>query len=472
MNLHRSWKSYRAEYRVAEMKTIASWIANGDSGSVVGAAGIGVSNLLGFLCYRPDAIQRYLPEKAPPVALVPVDLNDLPVLDTSTLYRVILRSFYEVRAYFDAHLLESIEEIYQSHRAETDPFLTQSALRELLLLCQAEQIRCVLVLDHFDNFCQIAPLPLFNTLRGLRDSFKNVLIYVVGLRQKLMYLPEPDRLGRLQPLLDRFVCWVGPMNTADARQLIRQTTYFAQTPIGEVDIERIIQITGGHPSLLREVSNWWQKYQGRWPADQWPWRLLAEPSIDYWLKQIWARLTLEEQLIMSEIQKLQPQSGLVPSKRVQTAFKTLFKENELVFQRLVDKGLCHNADDSWSITGRLLSDFLAQTEVDGRGKIRFDERGGELLQGQQPITGLSPLSQTVLTFLIENPYTRHTKTDLIFSTWPDELRQEGVTDDSLYQVIMEIRKKIEPNSSEPRYLVTRRGKPEGGYQFFPEGRPS
>ena len=44
-------------------------------------------------------------------------------------------------------------------------------------------------------------------------------------------------------------------------------------------------------------------------------------------------------------------------------------------------------------------------------------------------------------------------------------------DDALYQVVKELRRKIEPDPAAPRYLVTWRGKPEGGYQLFPEGRP-
>ena len=84
---------------------------------------------------------------------------------------------------------------------------------------------------------------------------------------------------------------------------------------------------------------------------------------------------------------------------------------------------------------------------------------------------LSPLARAVLHFLVRHPRARHTKTDLIVNTWPDELRRQGVTDDSLYQVIRELRKKIEPNPAKPCYIVTWRGRPEGGYQFFPEGRP-
>jgi hypothetical protein len=46
-----------------------------------------------------------------------------------------------------------------------------------------------------------------------------------------------------------------------------------------------------------------------------------------------------------------------------------------------------------------------------------------------------------------------------------------VTDDSLYQVIGGLRKKVEPNPASPCYIINWRGQPEGGYQFFPEGRP-
>jgi hypothetical protein len=47
------------------------------SGAVVGLAGAGKSNLLGFLCGRPEVVRSYL---APPasVVLVPADLNNLP----------------------------------------------------------------------------------------------------------------------------------------------------------------------------------------------------------------------------------------------------------------------------------------------------------------------------------------------------------------------------------------------------------
>ena len=125
----------------------------------------------------------------------------------------------------------------------------------------------------------------------------------------------------------------------------------------------------------------------------------------------------------------------------------------------------------WRIFADLLTAYIAATEGRGNGKIWLDQETDVLYQDQTPVEGLSPLEREVLHFLVQYPQTRHTKTDLIINSWPDELRQQGVTDDSLYQVVSELRKKVEPNPVKPCYIVTWRGKPEGGYQFFPEGRP-
>ena len=75
------------------MKILSGWIMAGESGSVVGLLGSGRSNLLGFLCHRPEVVRAYLPAQVGSIALIPVDINNLPANNLSTLYRVIVRSF-------------------------------------------------------------------------------------------------------------------------------------------------------------------------------------------------------------------------------------------------------------------------------------------------------------------------------------------------------------------------------------------
>jgi hypothetical protein len=460
----RSWQAYQPTYRAEQVKTLAGWILTGVSGTVVGLAGAGKSNLLGFLCHRPEVLQSYLPPDAGPVALVPVDLNNLPSNALATFYRVILRSFYETRDRFDPALRQAISDLYQENRAARDPFLTQSGLRELLFQFQAQGMRVALVLDRFDKFCHEATPQMLDTLRGLRDSFKDTLCYVVGTRQEVAYLFDPDALGEMYEILDTHVCWVGPMNETDARQLIAEEVHAAPSPPNDDDVAHLLALTGGYPALLKAACHWWLSTPDRPAPSEWTSALLAERSIQSRLEEIWAGLTQEEQQALAEVCKLR---GRASAKDLDG----LERQHRHALARLRAKGLCQQTEAGWRAFSDLFAAHVTEAGDQGGGRIWLDEKTDELRQGQARVEGLSPLERSVLHFLVKHPRARHAKTDLIISTWPDELRRQGVTDDSLYQVISELRKKIEPNPTRPCYIVTWRGRPEGGYQFFPEGRP-
>jgi len=455
----RSWKAYAPTYRAKEMKILAGWIATGTSSTVVGLPGTGKSNLLGFLCHRPDVLQTYLPPGNSSVAVIPVDLNNLPANTLATFYRVILRSFYEIRERFDQELQAAIARIYQENQGARDPFLPQSGLRELLLHFQTQETRVVLVLDRFDRFSQIATPQMMDTLRGLRDSFKDTICYIAGLRHAPVYLPDPEALGEMYEVLDTHVCRVGPMDENDARQLIAEETHTASTPPTEGDVTHLLALTGGYPALLKVACHWWLDTPNRPTASAWLEALLAEHSVQFRLAEIWGGLTQEEKL------------ALLATQKGQSLVKTT-NQQQYILAQLADKGLCQETAEGWRIVGDLFAAHAAEGQVQNAGRIWVDRETGDLYQGQTILENLAPLERAVLHFLVTDPRVRHTKTDLIVNAWPDELRRQGVTDDSLYQVVMALRKKIEPEPAKPCYLVTWRGRPEGGYQFFPEGRPA
>lgn len=481
MIANRSWASYPPTYRSKEMKVLASWISSRESGSVVGLSGCGRSNLLGFLCYRPEVLQAYLPPQVKSVALIPVDLNNLPANNLATLYRVILRAFYRVCDQFDQTVQEKITTLYPEIQTERDPFLVQSALQELLLLCQAHHKQVILVMNRFDIFCQIATLQMINTLRGLRDDFKDTLCYIAGMTQEVAYLPDPTILGHMYELLDNYVCWVGAMNRDDAQNLIDRATFAAPTSPTDSEVVTMLALTGGYPALLRATCHWWLNTENKPASAEWGTELLTERSIQHRLKKIWDGLTQEEQFVISELQKWQTKAkdtAIEDDKTTKNKFKKFnkgiqdfTKQHHDIFSRLAVKGVCWQTEAGWHIAGDLLAAYIARIKGRGRGRIWLDEKTGEIYQGSSLVENLTTLEESVLAFLIKHPRVKHAKTDLIINTWPSELRQEGVSDNSLYQVIFTIRKTIEPNPSEPSYLITWRGKPEGGYQFFPEGRP-
>ncbi len=481
MITNRSWTSYPVTYRVRELKTIAGWVSSGESGSVVGLPGCGRANLLGFLCSRPEIFQSYLRPNTGPVVLIPVDLNNLPANNLATLYRVILRAFYRVRDRLDPTLQQDLASLYRDTQSERDPFLAQSALQELFLGFQNYQHQIVLVLNRFDRFCDIATPQMVNTLRGLRDDFKDTLCYIVGISQEVAYLPDRAALGHMYELLDNYVCWIGAMAEDDARNLIARATYGQPATPTETDIATMLDLTGGYPFLLRATCHWWLTTESKPAEAGWAEVLLAERSIQHRLDKIWNGLTQEEQFILSELQRLQSAAKGVGGqnngatrgkpKQESKAVKRLNEQHRHTLMGLVEKGVCGRTETGWQIAGDLTATYIATVEGRGRGRIWQDEQTDEVFQGETLLKNLTALERSVLSFFIKQPRLKHTKTDLIVSTWPDELRRQGVSDNSLYQVILTLRKEIEPNPGRPLYLITWRGKPEGGYQFFPEGRP-
>lgn len=459
MGGQRGWTAYPIGYCAAEMELIAGWLAAGKSGSIIGPAGIGKSNLLGFLCHRPDAVQSYLPAGTPPLALVFVDLNDLTNDDPATFYRLILRSFYETRGRLDPALAEAVAAAYAENRKVNDPFLVQTALRHLLFHFReagSGLAGVALAFDHFDQFCQKENLALTDSLRALRDTFKGMISYLVGMRQEISYLADPARLGELYEILDSDICRVRPLSAGDAR-------YLALRELGPADegvVSQLIALTGGYPSLLKAACNWWSKAQAQ-PAGDWGNELLAQPTIGRRLEELWLGLSQEEQLALAGLPK-------------STAGRK-HKWPELhqhAFNLLAEKGLLRQEGENWRIFSDLLAGYVASMAGPGRGKIWLDPTSGNIYQGQTLLDNLSPLEQSLLTFLLGRPRTRHTYTTVIAAAWPAEVARQGVSNEALFQVVAGLRRKIEPDLSRPCYLVNWRGTPEGGYQFFAEGRPA
>ncbi len=478
MSRLRAWSQYSPTYRAREVGMLVDWIIGGRSGSVTGLPGVGKSNFLGFVCHRPDVMQTLLDAHQVQAMLVPIDLNNLPDDTTETFYRIILRAFHENCEHLDTSLKLIINTVYLENKAVRDPFLVQTALRDLLIQFRARHLRVVFVFDRFDVFCETAQPYMTNALRGLRDSFKDMLFYVMGMRQEASYLPDPSALGELYEILDTRVCWVGPMGDSDTRLLIKQETHSAQSLPTEADIHLFKQLSGGIPSLLKAISNWWAMSLPLPERDTWSDILLRQQTIRYRLEEILSGLNQEELMTLSEMQKVQ-HSGEETAvyqtstpQRGRASFQNVQQQYQLVLQHLAEKGICTQTSTGWKISSGLLAAFIGEKEGRGLGKLWLNEETGEVFQGRTVLKDLTPLEEGVLHYLIHHPRMRHTKTEVIINAWPTDMSREGISDDSLYQVIAGLRKKVEPVPAKPCYIINWRGNPEGGYQLFPEGRPA
>jgi hypothetical protein len=481
--------SYAPTYRASELRTLAGWIAAGASGSVVGLIGCGRSNFLRFLCEQPAALQSYLADASQVVVLVPVDLYDLPNNNLADLYRTILHAFYWVRERLTPPLAQIAADLYAEHRAIVDPFLTQKALYELLLAFQHAHVGVVLVMNRFDHFYETSTPQMVNTLRGLRDRFRGTLSYIVGMRQEVAYLPDPSTLGDMYELFAGHMCYVGAMTDDDSRHMLADVLRVSPTPPSDAEVEAMLRLSGGFPSLLKAIGQWWMLAPQRPPAPaDWLAALLDHAAIQHRLARLWQGLTQEEKLALSEIHKqhalnwhAQERGGAMgaaatTSRRYANGAEaqplpgmSLGRSISIV-QRLAAKGCCARDGAGWRVNGELLAAFIARLAGRIRGQIWVDDSARMIYQGQQPINDLTPLEYNILRFLISHPRMRHTSDTIIDNAWPEDENKEAVTPNNLQVHISSIRKKIEPNPAAPRFLITWHGRP-GGYQFFPEGKP-
>lgn len=463
----RAWETYPHTYRAREMEILAGWIRAGESGSVVGLAGAGKSNLLGFLCHQPQVMAGQYLRDSFKLALVLVDLNNLPGNDLSTFYRVILRSLYEARVRLTAieeSLPEAVQALYCKVEDKTDPFLSQSALREVLLMFREHGARLVLVLDPFDQFCRTVTTQVLDTLRGLRDSFKAILSYIVGLRHELAYLRDPSELGELYEILDTHLCWLGPMQREDARWIVNQVEEGIGRSFDDAQVGRLINLTGGYPALLRAASLWLAEVFPVPTFALWGEALLAEPSLQNRLQDLWQGLTGEEQAVLSVLSTI---LSISPEQERQKSLRQIEEKHRHALARLEVKRVCTRTDESWEVFCPLFADFVAGVKGISAGRIWHDQNTDCFFQGERELAGLAEQDRRLLRHFLGHPLAVHSIDDLIDTAWA-EYDSGGVSNAAVQQAIRHLRKKIELNPAKPCYLVTLRGV---GYRFFPEGAP-
>lgn len=467
-------RMYPLTFRSAVLKEVSAWIDGVESGSIVGLGGAGKSNLLGLITYHPELITQYMTKSSSKLMLVSVDLNNLPTNDLATFYRTLLRSLYEAGeqwARVDFPMVHQVEKLYRQVLRDTDPFVCQTALRELMFICSQRNIRLVLVLDPFDQFCQAATTQILDNLRGLRDSFKKNLSYLVGVRRLITYTRDPAELGELHELLDMHRCWLGALSKEDAIYVLKQVEEtLGERTLNELEIEQIVEITGGYPALLKGVT-WWLAKQTISPQETKDWveGLLAETSILNRLQELWEGLTGEEQATLKLLQQLlsEEASRKKVTQRRKKQFDAFTNKNRRILFELERKQICVRTEERWRLFTPLFAKFIETAQGEGLGRITYNMRQNTFFQNDRELDKLTLKDKKLLKHFIEYPYRHCTIDELIGVAWPDD-DPGGVSNQTVQHAIYELRKKIEPLLATPCYLVGKYGQ---GYRFFPEGAP-
>lgn len=438
--------------RVSDLSYLAKCIANNDCCSIVGLSNVGKSTLLRQMKHR-SALEEFVSEiDTTAFAFFYIDFNLQLEMTGQGFYELVLRTILNKLQTLSpkADILAKIENAYQQVIAPTDDF--QNALnfnQAIITLCETWDKRLVLLFDEFDEVFQKLDARVFLNLRALRDRYPSRLVYVLGIGKTLLSLRNIPELMEFAELFSSHSHTLQALNTDDVRRVATQFALDNHVTFSEEDIGFIVNQSGGHPGILATVC-----------------QVLAENTVDGVTRDVRivqshladnANLRIECVKLWRSL-SLDSQNALlhfVQSGNAETLSTKHLKQHGIIVQ---------NGDGNPAIFSKLFEEFIRRQNLvqspDEKG-IRIDVESGHVYVDGNIAEVLTKLEYRLLLLLYGNLDKICDKYSIVESVWGEDYIEE-VDDARIEKLISRLRQKIEPNPSEPQYLLTIRGR---GYRL-------
>jgi hypothetical protein len=270
-------------YQHTDVEYIFRQLAAGESCALVGIGSVGKSNLMQFLT-RTDVKTRYLgPDRAPYYVMVLLNPHQLIRPQSQVLemtgeswpgYEIMLNRLRRTLAVMihEGHVPDGrdansdvVERIAERYNLlfDTHPLLTQTGIRQLEdavteVLRLDRRMRIVFMFDEFEEFIGL-PAHFFMSLRGVRDDYKQRLMYLTASRFSLPELvsqhkPNPKDVSIMEgfvELFHGFTHYLSRLDSQSSRASIERLERRYNTKL-QPDLERGLQyVTGRHSGLMR-----------------------------------------------------------------------------------------------------------------------------------------------------------------------------------------------------------------------------
>jgi len=442
--------------RDADAAHIMECIEDGECCSLVGLSNTGKSTLLRSIPL-PAVKGRYLGDRADDYIFVYIDFNLMLELTEQGFYELILRSTLArlKELGIEPGLLDRVAASYRQLVEPPNPFLVPLSFNEALTaISEGLTQHIVLLFDEFDEpFGSLDERVLLN-LRALKDKYGPRLSYVVATDQPLMEPRRGAKVAEFNELFALNTIFLSALGRDDARQVITQFAREEEVEFSQDDIAFVIAQAGGHPGLLEATC-----------------RVLAEVSRDYpdlyrdqGYKLVRERLD-NDVSIRTECAKLW--NGLAAGEQeALTAFvsnpeKPLDAESG---RSLRQKAILEDQEGQLAVFGKLFEGFARRQRLVKRGEpqgVRVDVESGHVWADGELVPDLTDLEYRLLLLLYGRLDKMCDKYEIVESVWGQDYIDE-VDDARIGKLVNRLRQKIEPDPSEPRYLITVRGR---GYRL-------
>jgi DNA-binding winged helix-turn-helix (wHTH) protein len=440
-------------YRQEIVTPLLRKLTGGESAMVIGPASMGKSRLITFLL-REDVRAHYLGEATAATLFFWVDSNRMAEFTAWGLHELLLTVLVENcgQQAATSSLRQQLTEWRQQVILSQNSLLAQRYVElALQIFCQERGLHLYLILDEFDEPYRSLPPQALASLRALRDQHKYWLTYLLFLRHDPRDLRDLDQCEGFYELFSRSVFGLKPYGDEDARRVIDQvaTRRQAELPsLSESVKGDLLRLSGRHPGLLVALMD---ALTSELPLGEgWEEWAKRQPTVWEECRKIWQGLQRRERETLHQL-----------AINASTSFS---QRASLRLKGLIDDTSPPNVH----FFSPLLRDYAATRSPTANRGLRVDRQTGEVWVNATRCQSISGKEFELLAFLYDNLGAVCQPQAIIQHLYPND-KENPITENNIAALIARVRKKIEPNSTNPQYLKNVRGR---GYQLVDEPEES
>lgn len=434
--------------RQADYHFVADCVRTGASCSVIGLSNTGKSMLLRDLAARTAGTDH---------TLVYVDCNSMWAATDQGFYEAVLRALQETLARTvsnaPASLLDQLAACYRKTVQPESQFLVPLGFNDAVMhTFEALAGGMVLLLDEFEEAYSALDSRVLLNLRALHDKYRGRLAYVTATARPLREIRTDNTVEEFRELTTHNERHLGMLTEPDARVLLLDYTSRKGVELDEDERSYVWHQSGGHPGLLLAVAELLIELEVGAPG------LYRQQG----LTLVTQRLD-ESEIAQTECVKLWQQlSDREQNELLQFVVEGATDLTQPILAALQQKGIL--TTDPVSLFGERFAAFVRRrrrAELDYPEGIWIDVDAGDVWVDGRPLPALTELEYRLLQTLYGRLEKLCDKYLIAESVWGQEYIDKG-DDARIEKLISRLRKKIEPDPTLPRYLVTVRGR---GYKL-------
>jgi len=424
--------------------------------SLVGVSNVGKSSLLRD--FRNPVVRVALrPDLDGHIHIFHVDCNRMLEESEQAFYELIMRVLLQSLQEEEPALQAQIQQAYEQLIAPPSKLhIPLSFNRAITTLVESQASQVVIVFDEFDSAFRALDGRIFLNLRALKDRYGEGLSYVTATHRRLIHLRMGEDVDDFIELFRTSVRFVPPLNETDARSLVFSCGEDMNARFDEADIDFLLAQAGGHPALTELACRKLAQITGEW-------RRTA--SEDHLIHRQVRDMLRRDPGVMAECQKIWRDLTDMEQTTLESFFWPGREHSPEAEDELVRKGVLLADGDEPRFFSALFENFMQRRMATRRGPqkgVRVNVESGQVTVNGRQIQNLTRLEFRLLLLLYGQLNKICDKYSIVESVWGEEYVDE-VYDSAIEKLVSRLRKKVEPDPSNPKYITTVRGR---GYKLI------